>query len=202
MNRKTKITILSILAALVAIGCYARIEYVNSQYPIRDEIEFAEDEEASFAGWDPCMSKFEYGDISVLVQRAAIMSENELSVVLPDYVDGVIEAGGASEMKAIFITTQLTNDTGKTQKIALYRFTVQSGAWSNVIDPNVFSEINEVDALEVELEAGESEAYTFPYFVYDTHFATHSQWKNLKERDFDFVLSTYPTKYEIRLDLE
>lgn len=82
--------------------------------------------------------------------------------------------------------------------LEVFRFMLQSGAWANGIDHEIFDIFNPEGKLNMVCKPNEEKTLLLTYSVIKKNF--HEQdWVNIDQRNFDLVLSVYPEKGLIHL---
>jgi hypothetical protein len=71
---------------------------------------------------------------------------------------------------------------------------VQSRAWRNGFDHNLFRNLNEGKEVSSALDGSETARLVLPYTMTDTQFKSQADWETVEDRPFDLIVSTYPVE--------
>jgi len=120
--------------------------------------------------------------------------------LLPGYVMMTDDYGNVysdEKVRVIITEMKIENNTGKDTVLDLTSFAFESGAWHNQWDAVLFEKLNPLNpSIYLELKKGQSKVITFPIHMYEFQF-NKSDWKNIENREFSIVFSTYPVKHVI-----
>lgn len=172
---------------IIAVSCI-RYTYLNERFP------------------SPTVIKADLGetmnnhDVTLTVKQSSLQKITDLNI---EYTITVVneegEALSTEEMRVLLAEIVLENNSNEPIKIPLYSYVAESGAWSNGIDFDLFTTLNETGtSLMVLLEPGERKELILPFALYSVQFKSNG-WDLLESRSFYMVLSTYPVKSIIQL---
>lgn len=190
-KRRSPVGIGILVAILVLLAILAvRVYQVNSEYPPPATRIYALGETVSA------------GEITLLVKSAEILSLVQIQELLPGFDGGLTTPNGSSlapdQYKLLTVTLVLKNESDVEQKIDL-RFYLQSGAWSNGASLDLLMQINGDEQGLMRTVEGHGEiTLVVPYLLYDFMFANPDDWATVEAREFELVLSQYPTQNLIR----
>ncbi len=191
------VIVVVIAACTVLYGM--RVAEVNDAYPKQSTVVFSFGDTATYAGENSSEGKVEYGDISITATSARLLDYSQIQKLIPGYVDGVVEANSASDVRALLIKIRAKNTSGTVQQVHFRDFKVQSRAWMNGLDLDLYLPLNNSQPTIVEIQPGEELQTTLAYTIYDTQFNSAADWVDINSRDFELALSYYPVKYTIAL---
>lgn len=171
-----------IFVLIVLLGL--RYYEVNTRFPSPKEktIEFGEG--IDYNGCTYQLTSWEWKDGSVIKE------------LLPNYSLLLQENGEEypiEKEKVAFASIKVTNVSNQTQEVDFTSVALESGAWHNQWDIEVFNALNEGKGLVFQMEIGESCEIMIPIILFESQF-TGNQWKAVEQREFHIVLSSYPEK--------
>lgn len=153
---------------------------------------------------DPKIQKHELNEVAELdgfevsVSKMEFLDEGSTKELFADE----IERYGDCRCILVYITVK--NNRSEKARIELYPFVLESDAWKNSVIMSAFLKVNEEyvtegrATLQPEIEAGGTYECILTYSIAKVSF-TENQWKGLKNRNYNLVLSLYPVKKSIQL---
>lgn len=138
----------------------------------------------------------QYGPYTVTVSEAhiedttAIYKENGLSVSGKTLPEATLVCSVIIERSASDLNIQGQSD------LKMLHIAATSGAWSSIVDTELYTALNKKTVALDELRQGEKQKYLLPFGLWKDSFPKDS-WSHLMERRFILQLSLYPQKREI-----
>lgn len=179
-----------ILAGVIFAGI--RIYSVNSKYPDPKIINYKQGED------------IKGGDIVLNVAKSDFLTYNDIMQVCPDYKNQMkVNGKTVSEDDVNFLVAeiQMKNESDEVKKTSLTQVIAESGAWSNAFDMDLFIALNNIDKVYISLDGHEERTFKVPYIMYKSQFKS-SEWESVKDREYELVLSTYPVKNQVILNVQ
>lgn len=180
MKSKIKRILLALFILSLLIICTVGIVSVNRRYPPAEEERIPVGDAVLFQGASFTVTRAEW------VEIGSLPKDDPMRVAVGE------EFGyPAKESRALVITFMLANGGSTPIDVDLSTVNVESG--------NSSAPISQVSAIfgsgivYHHLEAGESKEIIILQTFYRDHY-TSREWKTLKDRQFYFVTSLYPTK--------
>lgn len=189
MNKKIKI-ILCLVAIIVisAFSLYSIIN-INNSYP------------------SPTVIRHKLGDVidggvaTVQVTDYKVISYDDLKKLVPNYT-GEDSFADKENILYLFVNAKFTNKTSETQTLSIpAMMSAETEVWSNGLSMGLFSVINPKitgNPVNLMIKANESIDVVLPYSLFQNHF-NKSDWKNVKNLNFDIPISLYPVKNIVQL---
>jgi len=186
--QKSKILAVCIAALLVTTLVVFVYQYdnINRKYPNPKRITYKMDEEFSFYGLELKFVNMEILTFDRLIQKYKISTDN-------------LQGIEGTEEKVVLINVQIVNKTDEEKIIELFRFSIQSGAWSNDLNYELFLAINKNSSVQPTLKQNQKMSVIIPYSAYNVQF-TEKNWRSFTTREFEVSLSSYPVKEIVKLN--
>ena len=133
----------------------------------------------------------------VKVKECALYSLDKVHKLYPEYdfQNENIYTDDES-VKMFLVKVEISDTSDNKAEVDLSNFILQSGAWANGWDLELYSIINQ-KKLSIVSEQ-KSKVIYLPYFLYDFQFS-EKDWRNIEKRKFCLVTSVYPEKRIIEL---
>lgn len=96
--------------------------------------------------------------------------------------------------KVAFVSLTITKNSSTSNYLDLSNIGIESGAWHDQWDGQVFEHLNGEDGLVLHMEEGEERNILIPVVLYEFQFSK-KEWENIENREFRVVLENYPEKY-------
>lgn len=110
---------------------------------------------------------------------------------------GIRQLGGRA--KVVVVDALIENCTEEKGSVELYKFVLQNNVWSNGINPELFFVLNlKLSDLQFWLDGKGKINVKLPFVIYDFQIR-EEQWDDLKEEQFDLVISVYPIRRVIHM---
>lgn len=181
MNRKTKRYIAIFVGAVLFVGSLFLFIRINLKYK-NPTIEEASLNEA-----------VRYNGYEFVVQSGYFLNDDELLEVWGD------DLNNYSDAEAYMVTIDITKVDADADYISLGNFELLSETYRQGPDLLVFRALNDhLSKLFNELDQGETQTYIFPYMLVKEQFS-NSQWKKIKERQYNIVFTLYPIMKMVRI---
>lgn len=183
------VVVVLILAGIIFAG--TRIYNINRKYPDPKIINYTQGED------------IKGGDIVLNVTKSNFFTYNNIMQVCPNYKNQMLNRKNYSENDINFLVAeiQMKNESNEVKKTSLTQVIAESGAWSNGFDMDLFIALNNVDKVYISLEGHEERTFKVPYIMYKSQFKS-SEWESVKDREYELVLSTYPVKNQVILNVQ
>lgn len=198
MRRALPVAIAAVCIA-VAVLCGLRIEQVNAAYPERHTYDYSIGEEATYAGQNSSGGDVESGAIVVKALDFRSVGYEQLKDMDPEYEASSIEDGSSSDMRALLVDVQISNNSSGVQNVHIRDFNLESGAWTNGLYAPLYMSINNDPSTIVELQPDEKIERSLVYLIFDTQVNNRADWDKVEQRDYSLELALYPDKYFIEL---
>lgn len=125
------------------------------------------------------------------------MSATKILIDKPD--KGIYKQNLQNESTTITIELNVKNETTETQRFPIYLFYLQSEAWTNGIDRELFFRMNQEEtSMEIEVEEGAEQVYKLPYICASNQMSIE-KWNHIQYEPFQLVLFQYPQKLVLKL---
>jgi len=178
-----------LISSIILIVCFlfiGRYSALNSAYPDPPVI-------SAGIGED-----LEIGDFVFSINNWEWHNGDVVHELIPDYIaryDSDGSSYSSEKIRIILVEVFIMNNSDEDMTVDLSSFAFESGAWHNQWDCVLFEELNKDNpSLYVDIEHKQKVAITFPITMYDDQF-TSKDWRNIENRAFSIVLTTYPYKY-------
>lgn len=144
------------------------------------------------------------GDISITVLSYKLLNGKQTKDIAPDYIieaynnDGTIPQDEQIRNLLIYLKVENNSDSQKT--VSFVDFTPESYAWKNGLSLELYTLLNP-DAgspLTFYIEPKSNAEVILPYTMIYSQFED-DDWERIEQREFDLVLSQYPTKHIVNL---
>lgn len=175
--------ILGIVIIVILYG--VRFNSINKQYPDPEVCKMNAGKELRL------------GDIMITEQKMKIISGAELTkIATDDYFP--TNADGSTirrdRVKGILVYVQINNLSKADKVIDFTTINIESGAWNNGIDPELFIMLNKGISIQKNiLPANTKEEIIIPFSMVDT-MVKHKDWKDVGSKNYNVVLALYPKK--------
>lgn len=197
--RKALPIIVAVACVAVAVLCGFRIEQVNASYPEQHTYAYSMGEEATYAGQNSSGGDVESGSIVVKALDFRSVGYEQIKDMAPEYEASSIEDGSSSDMRALLVDVQISNDSSDVQNVHIRDFNMESGAWTNGLYAPLYMSINNDPSTIIELQSDEKIERTLVYLIFDTQVNNRAEWDKVEQRDYSLELALYPDKYLIDL---
>jgi frataxin-like iron-binding protein CyaY len=186
------ITGLILISALMfaSIGIYR----INKQYPNAQIVEHNLDE------------VIKGGNTSISVQSGELIDGAHLKELAPDFTEAIKNEDGSDlksdQVRVLMVHLKLHNNTDEPQTMTLVQLIAESLIWANGIENEIYQMLNpgKGNLVNMQLNPNQEIEIVLPYMMYHFQFQPRD-WEKIDERRFDLVLSQYPVKHIVRLDV-
>ncbi len=184
--------VLSTLIILLAVVS-VRIIYVNYTAPSIPCIEHS------------IGDKIDGGSFSLSVVGFKVYDGNYVEQIAPGYTSYFgdqddADSGGTNNFKLIVVDVEVTNGSTEKLRLELTSLMLQSDAWKNGISLTLLESFNEESPKELgTFESNSSKIISLPYELLSVQFKNSADWDVVVQRDYDLVLSVYPSYHLIHL---
>ena len=180
INKKLKVLIFCIIIVVLFSLFVFRFYSVNKRYPQPVTTSVGLNEPIDYNGYRITAVSSELTPATELTKQGYKMDDQDIfkdKLVL--LVKLKVENIGKHTVKSSFVTSAL-----------------QSEAWWNCMNLDLFYVFNDVETIE-SMDNADIYTITLPFDVIHEQFK-ENEWKNVRNRHFDLTLSTYPEKKVIR----
>ena len=191
MIKKTNFKWILVFGVVILILLsFFQIYRVNTKYPNPEIIIYQEEE------------PIRGGDVTITVMESSLAPAKEVTRDFEGYVNVVSEVRQLSkdQEKILLVELRAENTSLENQTVNLTQFVAQSGVWSNGWDLELYFLLNNTGRIEVELEPLSNKTVYLGYCLYDFQFSG-KEWTRVENRDFNLVMTVYPYKNQVCLNV-
>lgn len=192
MSKNRKILLSVVLVILLIVVIIWRYTALNKDYPNPKVITYQEGE------------RIKGGDIEITILSSELVSMEKVLELAPDVQNEIRDTKGEllknEQKKVLLVKLGIQNLSDAKQSASVAHFAVQSDAWTNGVDLNTYCALNDVQETAITLDARETQEVMAPFYLYEIQFTGH-KFQKIGERQFQLVLSTYPVKNMVELQL-
>lgn len=192
-----KLVVRIIIAICVADFIVTRITAVNAPWASRKTKYFEIGETVALERTLSTGESVHNGDMTILADQPTIIDVNRLSDINIEYTDPLLSSGNAHAAWAILIPLTISNGAARAISLPLMDFNLQSGAWTNGTDPNLFEAINPSVGMVSQLAAHSALHVTMPFIVYDITCPSYTDFQNMTKKNYELLLSLLPNRCSI-----
>ena len=173
--------VISFALVVIVIVCFVyRYDKINTKYPTPQRVEYQMGEIV------------DYNDVKLLLKDFQILAINDVIDTYNLNKDDYVTASALEETVAL-ARLRIQNDTNEKMKIQIYKLCLQSGAWSNEINYELYLSLNSGIGIELTLSSGEMLDIVLPFSAYNSQF-NKNDWESFSSRKFELCLSSYTQK--------
>lgn len=184
-------TLFIVLIAVIGLVALFTVNYIrlNRLYPNPALETYRLGQPVSVDDFEITVKKFQMLDSDTLIQQYKIDDDDTINYLR------------RCPMKIILVTAAVKNNAKSKQGLStvIELCNIQSFAFANGMDQDIFHIVNLKDSYKSQLKSGEETTVVLPFDLGEPGFKKED-WANINSRKFDLVVSTYPVKKSIHLN--
>lgn len=185
MKKKMITGIVILLCILSGVVFAVRFTAVNRRYPKSEEKVYSVGEPVNLGGYTFTLTQMELIDGTELEGRVT-------DVTYAEDMEGNLYDG--ERMRVLMAHIQIEKNSDSDEFIDFTRINVESGAWHNGLDAELYMAMNEgISVQKLVLEKGEQCEVILPFSMICDMFKKRG-WEKIDEREFSLVFAFYPEK--------
>lgn len=131
-------------------------------------------------------------DIDITPLKAEFINEEKIRKLYPQLINNN-ESYNSNPIGLYLMKISCNNNTDEKKNLDFTQWMIEADAWGNGINGIFFSTLNPDISITQKLNAHEKIVVQLPFTMVKNMF-TKKQWKELKSRNFNIVVSLYPQK--------
>lgn len=193
INNKTKVVVSVIFVLILVTLSAVRIYRVNKKYPDPPINTYKEND------------KIKGGNIDIAVKKSRIITMDDIDNKEKSIEEVILDTQNMNidknQVKFLIIDLEITNNDKNQQTIDLTKFSAESVGWANGWSPELYAILNNTDRITIQIEGNSKTSVRLPFTMYDFQFK-ETNWEDIIKRKFYLVLSLYPVKNQVLLEIQ